>query len=81
MVLLTYHGRTVGVLHCDNINQTLQSSECGTGYEHLHFWWRTSIWCHGVMGVNIRFWVVGVELRHLAVSSGDGGELVLVILL
>jgi len=30
-VLFTPHGRTVGVFHCDDINETLRSGECGTG--------------------------------------------------
>jgi hypothetical protein len=50
-VLFMLHGRTVGVFHCDNVNKTLHSGECGTGSEQLHFWVRTTIWCPGVMGV------------------------------
>jgi len=50
-VLFTPHGRTVGVFHCDNINETLRSGKCGTGSEQLHFWGRTRIWCPGVMRV------------------------------
>jgi len=81
------HGRTVGILHCDNITETLRSGECGTGSEQLHFRGRTRIWCPGVMreggrgeGVNFHFWVVGGELRHLAGSPRGGGESVFVIL-
>jgi len=48
-VLFTPHSRTVGVFHCDNINETLYSGECGTGSEQLHFWGRTRIWCPRVM--------------------------------
>ena len=50
-VLFTRHGRTIGVFHCDNINETLHSGECSTESEQLHFWGRTRTWCPGVMGV------------------------------
>jgi len=50
-VLFMPYGRTVGVFHYDNINETLRSGECGTGSEQLHFWGRTRILCPGVMGV------------------------------
>jgi hypothetical protein len=79
-VLFTPYGRIVGVFHCDNINETLHSGECGTGSEQLHFWGTTTIWCPGVMGVNFRFWVVGGKLHHLAGLPGGGGESVFVIL-
>jgi len=50
-VLFMSHGRTVGVFHCDTINETLSSGECGTGSEQFHFWRMTRIWCPGVMRV------------------------------
>jgi hypothetical protein len=51
-VLVMPCSRTVGVLHCDNIDEILHSGECGTGSEQLHFWGRTRIWGAGVMGVD-----------------------------
>ena len=50
-VLFMPHSRTVGVFHCNNINETLHSGECGTGSEQLHFWGSTKIWCPRVMAV------------------------------
>jgi len=59
-VLFTPHGRTVGVFHCDNINDTLHSGKCQTGSEQLHFWAITGIWCPGVMVMGVdegRGWI------------------------
>jgi hypothetical protein len=64
-VLFAPQGTTVSILHCDIINETLDSGDCGTGFEQLQFGGKNRILGPGVMRVEegrglifvFRYWV------------------------